>query len=631
MEHNPYTSSRIVWDLNTKKTMISGGNYARMIQLQDNTLLGVAEANGGISIARSTNMGETWGASQRIAAHREKLNLCVPDVIQLRDGTILVGYNPRPTQPYSEDRKFGSRVKRSTDNGYTWSDEINIFDARHYFTAGCWEPVFLEMPSGEVQCYFANENDFPDSHDQTISMCRSFDKGVTWSEPTVVSYRPGARDGMPAPILLNDEIVVIIEDNGWPGRNDFMATTVRTKIADNWYGGHVPAVSDNRNYIFETMPPVSMNSAAPYLRKLPWGETVASFQSNENRPSGGEYVNLGIVIGDTNAKNFKAKSYPFSISEYQHAIWNSVSVIDTGVIVAVASIGLANSANDAVIMKGYPIRKAKASFSNIIVDGVKTSSDETWTTKTGEQLFFGAENNNRWTTDFAYDNEYLYLRARVVDKEIISGTTRNDGLRFLIDTDNICGSLPQKGMYNFFFDTNGAITLQTGDNGSWVTSNDIHDILYALNIKSSYYDLEVGIPWSLFGRSTPITTNRMAIALELFNRSSKDYYMDLMPEVNKSASSTWLEFQLESSTETSIIETSKAKDDVRVFVVDNRITIDSLQVPIISASFFDFEGKMVLKQQINANTATLSALQQNGVLKLELDNGSIYTQKIFLR
>ena len=85
------------------------------------------------------------------------------------------------------------------------------------------------------------------------------------------------------------------------------------------------------------------------------------------------------------------------------------------------------------------------------------------------------------------------------------------------------------------------------------------------------------------------------------------------------------------STETSIIETSKAKDDVRVFVVDNRITIDSLQVPIISASFFDFEGKMVLKQQINANTATLSALQQNGVLKLELDNGSIYTQKIFLR
>ena len=104
-----------------------------------------------------------------------------------RDGTILVGYNPRPTQPFSEDRKFGIRVKRRTDDGYTWSDEINIFDARHYFTAGCWEPVFLEMPSGEVQCYFANENDFPDSHDQTISMCLSFDKGVTWSDPRVVS------------------------------------------------------------------------------------------------------------------------------------------------------------------------------------------------------------------------------------------------------------------------------------------------------------------------------------------------------------------------------------------------------------------------------------------------------------
>ena len=49
-------------------------------------------------------------------------------------------------------------------------------------------------------------------------MCRSFDKGLTWSEPVRVCYRAGTRDGMPSAILTPaGEIVVIVEDNGQPG------------------------------------------------------------------------------------------------------------------------------------------------------------------------------------------------------------------------------------------------------------------------------------------------------------------------------------------------------------------------------------------------------------------------------
>ena len=64
-------------------------------------------------------------------------------------------------------------------------------------------------------------------------MCRSFDKGLTWTDPVRVSYREGSRDGMPVPILTdNDEIVVIVEDNGHPGYHGFRATTmVRATVA----------------------------------------------------------------------------------------------------------------------------------------------------------------------------------------------------------------------------------------------------------------------------------------------------------------------------------------------------------------------------------------------------------------
>ena len=211
-----------------------------MIELQDGRLLAVAEALGGIAVTYSSNKGETWSSPRLIASPPEKVFYAVPDVIQLSDGTILVGINPRPVAPYSTERRFGIRVVQSTDNGESWSEPMFVFDAQHTFNDGCWEPAFLELPSGEVQCYFANENEYTGNDDQNISMCRSFDKGKTWSDPVTICYRPGSRDGMPVPLLLKDEseIAVIIEDNGWPGRGNFAATTVRNTLQENDLRNH---------------------------------------------------------------------------------------------------------------------------------------------------------------------------------------------------------------------------------------------------------------------------------------------------------------------------------------------------------------------------------------------------------
>ena len=141
--------SRIFWDAGSLATVFSPGNYCRIIELDDGRLLAAAEACGGISIASSADKGATWSKPVCIAASPDSIFYAVPDLIQLSDGTVLVGFNPRPVPPYSTDRLFGIRVMRSTDNGATWEGPVFVYDARHTFGDGCWEPSFIELESGE--------------------------------------------------------------------------------------------------------------------------------------------------------------------------------------------------------------------------------------------------------------------------------------------------------------------------------------------------------------------------------------------------------------------------------------------------------------------------------------------------
>lgn len=299
----PYSGSRIFWDVSSERTIFAPGNYARMIQLQDGRLMAVAQSSGAIRVSTSNNLGDTWSPRVIVAQSPTGIANAVPDIYQLKDGIILVGYNPRPNQPYSEERKFGIRARRSTDNGQTWS------------------------------------------------------------APEIVFFRANHRDGMPAPVLLagSNEIVVIIEDNGYPGGYSprFQPVTVRTSLEDNWKGGFVKAVSPAREYALETPLAPSINAAAPYLRQLSSGETILSYHGSENRPAGDNFQEMFVLVGNPQARKFKAKSNPFALPEANRGMWNSVSVIENDVVVAITSTNLYNTSggNDIVMLKGYPLNK----------------------------------------------------------------------------------------------------------------------------------------------------------------------------------------------------------------------------------------------------------------------------------
>ena len=240
-KQDPLQGIRIAWDYTSIQRLApqSGRSvgycgYPRMIQLHDKSLLCVYEVSGGnIESIKSFDNGSAWSAPVVIATRHNGINMAVPEILELNDQSLLVSYNPRP-QPIDATKHFGIRTKKSYDGGLTWTDERLLYEAGSKFEDGCWEPSQIQLPSGEIQLFFSNEGIYPNSNEQNISIFRSMDNGLTWTtQPRIVSFRAGKRDGMPIPVLLKgkNEILFSIEDNG---AGQFKPSIIRTGNADNW-------------------------------------------------------------------------------------------------------------------------------------------------------------------------------------------------------------------------------------------------------------------------------------------------------------------------------------------------------------------------------------------------------------
>ena len=343
---------------------ISSGVYSRVKKLSDGRLILVYSSASNIIYRISTDNGDNWGAEKVIALGGHAYEYTNSEFIELSNGTWVYGYNARPKNENGSDN-FQIKIVTSEDKGATWSEEQFVFDGGNTFETGVREPVFLELPSKELQLYFANESFYIDSHDQQISLMRSMDSGKSWSASENVAYRAGSRDGMPVPVLLNDKstIALSIEDNGIDG--DFKPVTVRTDLADNWKSGSVDAQNNkrDRSIVKEKQLSTEMYAGAPYLAQLPQGETLLSFQSSQCRDGIGlENSLMRVYIGDNQAKNFSSASTPFTtelIKENGNALWNAITVIDDSTIIATSSIttGDLSKPNGIYIVKGTIKRK----------------------------------------------------------------------------------------------------------------------------------------------------------------------------------------------------------------------------------------------------------------------------------
>ena len=527
-----YNGTRIFWDARSP-VEIMGGGYGRLIELQDGRLLACCESSG-IRVSFSSNKGTSWTSPTLIAPNSNNTPNCVPDLIQLSDGTIIVGYNPRPSTPYTSDRHFGIRVRRSTDNGSHWSEEIFVFDADSVFENGCWEPSFLELPSGELQLYFADESPYTTSGEQQISLCRSFDGGLTWSAPQRVSFRSGYRDGMPVPVLLSDQknIVVAIEDNGWSDVGDFLPTTVRTTLTNNWKT-HVSGSSSLRNRsINYNYCPVA-KGGAPYLRVLPNGETVLSHQSTYGD---GDNMKMYVYVGNKQAKDFKAMSRPF-YQDGKGCWWNSLAVIDTGIVVAVGGLN-----GKVTIVKGYPMKRFQVPYGTPLIDGKHTSA-EPYYLSNARQVPMGNETGTFAYTDFAYDFSNLYVTSVVFRRGARSEEPYPDGINIYIESKGLSTDKPLSSAYLFNILPDGTLSSCKG-NGTEYAETEVAGVQVGHVKSSSNYRLELAIPWNSIGLSSPPIGQNVSVNLEVLTGDGTKQLVERIPDASPLKPATWMPLNL---------------------------------------------------------------------------------------
>jgi hypothetical protein len=344
----------IIWDTNSLRRIGEGG-YARMVELKNGRLITVyAAANGNTEIVYSDDRGDHWLAPVIVAAKSNDIRMDAPDITLLNEGSLLVCYNPRPVFLNTDTSKhFAIRITKSYDDGLTWKDDQLLYEASYKFKDGCWEPSALQLPSGEIQLYFSNEGIYPNSDEQNISMLRSFDNGKTWTtKPKIISFRSGNRDGMPVPIYLpaTREILLSIEDNGFTNFKPYM---IRSTLANNW-SQTVTATSNNRRYALKDSLNGKVYAGAPYLRVLPNGNTLLSYQSTQLRPGNQDVHNAEMIVtvGDAEGCNFMNPTVPFKIPANTTALWNSISVLKDGTLVALTSTKAYNGKPEVWMIKG---------------------------------------------------------------------------------------------------------------------------------------------------------------------------------------------------------------------------------------------------------------------------------------
>ena len=318
----------IVWDESTLVLVHKGGSYARMIRLKGGDILCCFEEWGKSYVRRSTDNGRTW-AEPILLAERERTWCANPELLQLANGWILFFHNERPDDGV---RHFTIQVTVSKDGGRTWKHLARAYEADVNPHNGCWEPSAIQLPSGEIQLFFANEFPYKNSDEQEITLLRSFDNGKTWSKRETACFRAGHRDGMPVPCVLRDGkgIVVAIEDNGYTPM--FTPAIIYTSMKDNWNRGFASGASPRRWRAVKKPTNVEWGGA-PYIRQMPSGETILSFQSSVGR----EKPQMVVYVGDENAKNFGGRTVPFQVPSNKGGWWGSLFVKDDKTITAISS------------------------------------------------------------------------------------------------------------------------------------------------------------------------------------------------------------------------------------------------------------------------------------------------------
>lgn len=321
------------------------------------------------------------------------------DAVVLQNGDILVACSYRANKGYRNDIDCGIMLRRSRDNGKTWSDEQIIYRGAN------WEPYLLQLPDGRVHCYFTDSK--PAIKNSGTSLIVSADNGTSWSEKQIVcrqhrcTYDDGTRiytDQMPSFRLLNDGKTLLgflesnMSDITQGEKSRYMMSVVRQHGVD-WTPLHGDEVgpSDRDSNV--------TRGAGGYVETFPSGETVLSCNIHSR---------FSLKVGNHTGTEFNGSSWsedwlqPLQKSGY----WGATERVDSHRLLATM-----HSEEGIQLVTLHLNHSISAPQATIAVDG---KNDE-W--KGDEALFVGSDTPSQMVVRASYDKEYLYLLVECRSKD----------------------------------------------------------------------------------------------------------------------------------------------------------------------------------------------------------------------
>ena len=118
-------------------------------------------------------------------------NWRIPAICCLSDGSLLAVCDKRKYNESDLPEDIDIVIRRSNDNGRTWSEPQTIVEGTGR-KQGFGDAALVECQNGDVVCVFVGGNGlFQSSQDDPIRsyVCRSSDKGKTWSEPEDITFQ----------------------------------------------------------------------------------------------------------------------------------------------------------------------------------------------------------------------------------------------------------------------------------------------------------------------------------------------------------------------------------------------------------------------------------------------------------
>lgn len=244
----------------------------------------------------------------------------------------------------------------SKDSGETWGDPIIVSRGR------TWEPQVVQLPNGELELLVSSEAYWWDHQRydlyQEILSTRSTDNGETWTAYKRASYKPKARDGMPVAVVMQGNKGVLFIEESVNG--NVPPTLVHRRLDQEWETEDWDNNDDSRRWRTK----LNTAAGAPYMIQLPTGEFLMMAHTNQtgevwqtNRPQ--------VIMADNTGHDFKYSRLPLSgstpLPAGTGAYYNSFFLFDNDTVWLLITRadyqGQTRKSSDVMVLEGKIVEK----------------------------------------------------------------------------------------------------------------------------------------------------------------------------------------------------------------------------------------------------------------------------------